>query len=215
VEDRIERAGEVYERAVFGGDASALAASERDLDAVEADVALARGRLIHARYLAQRDTDPEEDPREAVLFERAAELYRALGDVRGEGEALFWIGVVHQVIRQDNEAAVPVLERSRELATQAGDRLTVSYVLRHLGIAAHAAGRLDEARSHLEDSTQIRRDLGFTPGVAANLVGLAYIAAGDGRSDDAKALIDEAGLLAQETAPGIMPHVEEARAQLA
>jgi len=93
--------------------------------------------------------------------------------------------------------------------------LTLSDVLRHLGIAAHAAGRLDVARSHLEDSTRIRRNLGFLPGVAANLIGLAYIAVGDGRSDDARTLIEQAGSLAKDAATGVMRHVEEARAHLA
>jgi len=32
------------------------------------------------------------------LFERAGQLYRDLGDVRGEAEALFWTGCCHQVI---------------------------------------------------------------------------------------------------------------------
>jgi hypothetical protein len=46
------------------------------------------------------------------LFVRAAQLYQALGDVRGEGESLFWVGCFHQVVRGGNDAAVPVLERS-------------------------------------------------------------------------------------------------------
>jgi hypothetical protein len=36
--DRIERARLLYERSVFDGDASALAAADRELDAVEADL---------------------------------------------------------------------------------------------------------------------------------------------------------------------------------
>src|SRR3954469_1763508 len=84
--DGIERARLLYERAVFGGDASALAEADRALDAVEADLAIARGRIVHARYLATR----EEDPSEPALFERAAELYRALGGRprRGRGALL-------------------------------------------------------------------------------------------------------------------------------
>ena len=87
---RIELARQLYERSVFGGDASALAAADRQLDAVEADLALARGRVIHARFLAQRGQDPRppsEDPRELALFERAVYLYQALGDVRGAAES--------------------------------------------------------------------------------------------------------------------------------
>ena len=54
-EDRIERARLLYERAVYGGDADALATADRELDAVEADLSLARGRVIHTRFLAQLD----------------------------------------------------------------------------------------------------------------------------------------------------------------
>ena len=93
-EERLEQARLLYERAVFGGDGSALAAADRNLDAVEADLALARGRVIHARFLQQ----PDEDPHELALFERAAHLYQALGDVRGEAESLFWVGCFHQVV---------------------------------------------------------------------------------------------------------------------
>ncbi|MEU0571505.1 tetratricopeptide repeat protein [Nonomuraea sp. NPDC005983] len=210
-DSRIEQARLLYERAVFGGDAGALETAERELDAVEADLALARGRVAHARFLEGQ----QEDPGEPAAFDRAAQLYQRLGDVRGEAESLFWIGAFHQVVRHDHDAAVPVLERSRELAAQAGDLLTLSYALRHLGIAAHVAGRLDTARERLEESVRLRRELGFLPGVAANLVGLAYIAAGQGRRDDALALVEEAGAVAEASgALGIARSVEEAREHL-
>lgn len=113
---RIEQAELLYERAVFGGDSGALASADLGLDEVEADLALARGRVIHARFLQER----VEDVRELELFERAAELYGRLGDVRGEGEALFWVGTFHQVVRDDTDTAVPAFERALDLATRAG-----------------------------------------------------------------------------------------------
>ncbi|MEN3540164.1 hypothetical protein AAH991_33985 [Microbispora sp. ZYX-F-249] len=208
---RLARAGALYEQAVFGGDPSGLPEAERGLDAVEADLALARGRVAHARFLEDR----EEDPRELELFERAAGLYRRLGDVRGEGEALFWVGCFHQVVRHDDEAAGVALRRSHELAAAAGDTLTMSYALRHLGIAEHGAGRLEAARERLEESVRLRREIGFLPGVAANLVGLAYIAAAEGRRDHALGLLDEAADLAKASgARGIARHVEQARTAL-
>jgi hypothetical protein len=94
------------------------------------------------------------------LFERAARLYRSLGDVSGEAEALFWVGCCHQVIRRDNAAAVPLLERSLELAARAGDADTMAEALRHLGIAVHRTGNLDEARRRLEEATRLRRQTG-------------------------------------------------------
>ena len=159
-DERIERSRLLYERALFQGDRAALVAAGRELDAVEADLALARGWLIHGRFLEQRTADPgkaAEDLRELALFDRAVRLYQALGDLRGEAEALFWVGCCHQVVRRDNAAAVPALDRSLELATQAGDTATMSEALRHLGIAEHAAGRLDAARERLEESTRCAR----------------------------------------------------------
>ncbi len=151
----------------------------------------------------------------ALLFERAARLYRALGDVRHEAEALFWIGCFHRVVRHDNTAAVPVLEQPLELASQAGDKAVMSEVLRHLGIAAHAAQRLEAARQHLEESTRLRRETAQLAGAAANMVGLACNAAAQHRSDDALALLDEAGAIARAgQAHRIVQQVSEARAGL-
>ena len=219
-EDRIEHARLLYERAVFDGDddGAVLGTADRELDGVEADLALARGRIMHTRFLGHRDDDPERaaaDPRELSLFERAAELYHDCADERGEAEALFWVGCFHQVVRRDDLTAVPILERSRQLADAAGDKRTVSEALRHLGIAEHRAGRLGSARERLEESSRLRREIGQLPGVAANLVGLAYIAAADGRRDEARALLAEAAAIAQSTgAHRITRQVDEARAHL-
>jgi hypothetical protein len=73
------------------------------------------------------------------------------------------VGCCHQVVRRDNDAAAPVLWRSLELATEAEDTMTMSEALRHLGIAEHAAGRLEAARLHLEESTRLRREIGAWP----------------------------------------------------
>jgi hypothetical protein len=110
---------------------------------------------------------------------------------------------------------VPFLDRSLELAAQAGDKLTMSEALRHLGIAQHAAGQLDAARQRLEESTRLRREIGLWPGVAANLVGLAYVAAGQGRRGDALALLEEAGAIAGASGARVIARqVDEARAAL-
>ncbi|HEX6528061.1 MAG TPA: tetratricopeptide repeat protein [Streptosporangiaceae bacterium] len=218
MDERVSQARLLYQRAVFSGEAGPLAEAGRQLDAAEADLAVARGRLLHTRLVLRREQDPaaaEEDPGELELFERAAGLYRALGNPRGEGEALFWLGCFHQVARRDNATAVPVLERALELASQAGDTDVMSEALRHLGIAAYAAGRLDAARQRLEESTRLRRETGFLPGAAANLVGLAYIAAAQQRRDDALALLDEASAIAEASnAHRILLQVSQARAEL-
>jgi hypothetical protein len=71
MDERVRRAGMLYERAVFSGDAGPLAEADRELDAAEADQAVARGRLLHARYLLRRDQAPdatEEEPGELPLL---------------------------------------------------------------------------------------------------------------------------------------------------
>ncbi|MFB4286304.1 tetratricopeptide repeat protein [Nonomuraea sp. ATR24] len=210
-EGRIERARLAYERAVYAGDQGVLSEAERELDKVEADLALARGRILHARFLEER----HEDSHELALMERAAHLYRRLGDVAGEAEALFWMGCVHQVIRGDADSAIPLFEQSLELALKADDLGIQSEVLRHLGIADHSAGRLDSAREKLEESVRLRRRIELWAGVAANQVGLIYIAAAQGRRDDALALAEEAYAIAESCgAERIVRQIVEARAQL-
>ena len=77
------------------------------------------------------------------------------------------------------------------------------------------AGDFDDARALLEESTALRRTLGFTAGVAANLVGLIYLAAAQGRSDDARALADEAAELAASAgAVNVSEQIEAARSRI-
>jgi hypothetical protein len=89
--------------------------------------------------------------------------------VRGEGESLFWVGCFHQVVRQDDDTAVPILEQSYELGSQVGDKRTMSDALRHLGIAEHRAGRLDTARQRLEESVGADASGGCAHGCFKNL----------------------------------------------
>jgi tetratricopeptide (TPR) repeat protein len=192
MDERMQRVGELYERAIFNGEYDGIPEADRALDSVEADLLIGRGRVMHCRFLDDR----VERPGELEAFERAAELYRAVGDERGEAQAQFWIGCFYQVVRDDNTSALPSLTDARDLARKTGDDLTVSYALRHLGVTAHTAGDLAQARALLEESTELRRTLGFTAGVAANLVGLIYLAAAEGRTGDARTLADEAAELA-------------------
>ncbi|NUP35247.1 MAG: tetratricopeptide repeat protein [Streptomycetaceae bacterium] len=207
-QDWVARAGELFEAAMFRGDTSALNRSDEELDAVEAPLSMARGKVLHVRFL----NDREEDGRARDLFERAAELYRRLGDVPGEADALFWIGCWHQVVKGDGATGRPYFERSYALARSADDRLTMSYAIRHLGFADKDAGRLDLARERLTESVTLRREIGFRPGEAAGLVALAYLAAETGDLPTAFRHLDEAQAVAEECgAKAVSGWVEQAR----
>ncbi|TCC47897.1 hypothetical protein E0H75_24480 [Kribbella capetownensis] len=106
MDERLVLAAELSERAIFNGEFEKLTAADRELDAVQADLALARGKVLHARFLDNR----VEATQELALFEQAAELYSALGDQRGEANAQFWIGCFHQVVRDDVPASIQPLK---------------------------------------------------------------------------------------------------------
>ncbi len=213
--DRIERAQVLYEHAVFGGDRGALASADRELDAVEADLALARGRILHARFLAGSQEGAEEDPQELALFERAVDLFHTVGDERGESEALFWVGCLHQGVRGEGSTGLPFFEQSYALATSVGDTLTASYAVRHLAFEDLAAGRLDGAQARFDESVRLREELGFLPGVAARKLALAELAGERGDRDAAVALLDEASSIAEDSGShGILRWIEQARAEL-
>ncbi|MFY4717344.1 tetratricopeptide repeat protein [Streptomyces sp. LaBMicrA B280] len=206
--DWIGQAGELFEAAMFRGDPDAPARSDEVLDAVEAPLALARGKMLHVRFLGDRVERPEE----LGLFERAAELYRRLGDGRGEADALFWIGCWHQVVKGEGPAGVPYFERSYALARDTGDRRTMSYAVRHLGFADKDAGRFERARERLTESVALRREIGFPAGEAAGLVALGYLAAETGDPATAFGRLDEARKVAASCgAEAVSGWVEEAQ----
>lgn len=210
-QDRIERVRELYESAMFGGDGSALAAADQELDAVEAAVSLERGKVMHVRFLDDR----REEPRELALFEHAAELYGRVGDASGEADALFWIGCWHQVVRGDGATGLPYFERSYELARSVDDRRTMSYAVRHLGFAAVEAGRLDRAREALTESVALRREIGFVPGIAAGLVALAHLCVDTDDREAAVRYLDEARSVAEQCgAKGVLGWIEQARTRI-
>ena len=126
------------------------------------------------------------------------------------------MSIYHQVVRDDNDRALPYLRRAQALAEQAADRLTLSYVVRHLGFAELAAGRLEAARPLFEESVRLREELGFVPGVAAGKLALAELAAAAGDRDHAVKLLDEASALAEASgARGVAHWIEQAREGLA
>jgi len=205
---RLERSKSLYERAVFGGDPAAIDEGLSLLDGVTADLALARARLLHARFLV----DEQPDPRELALAEEAAALFEQVGDARGQGEALFWVSMYHQVCLGDHATATPLLTRALALATAAGDDLTRSYIVRHLAFVEMNAGDLAAARPLLEESVELRRKVGHQAGVAAGLLALAHLAHEQGRTADVPALLDEAAATAATAdAAGVRKWITESR----
>lgn len=211
VDDPLARADLLNEQALFAGDADARTAAARELDRAEARLLLERGRVLHAAFLAER----EEDPRELEFFEAGLALAKTSGDERLVAEALFWIGIVHQVVRGDNAASLPFFEESYAMASELGDRKLVSYAVRHLGFVHATAGRADEAWAAFEESVRLRREESFEPGVAAGLLTLGEIAAEQGRPEQAHELLAEARETAERSgATAFLRRIEAVQAEL-
>jgi tetratricopeptide (TPR) repeat protein len=212
VDDPLVRADLLNEQALFTGSADARAEAVAELDRAEALLALGRGRVLHARFLVDRAA---EDPAELEAFERGLAVAERLGDRGLEAQALFWVGLVHQVVRGDHVAGTPYFERSYELAHELGDTVTMSYAVRHLGFADTAAGLHERAWERFRESVELRRAAGFLPGVAAGLFTLGEVAAEQGRPDEARALLEEArGLAEQVGAEPFLRLIEAALAEL-
>jgi tetratricopeptide (TPR) repeat protein len=197
-QDPLERADILNEQALFTGSAEAREAAARELLRVEARLAQEQGRILQAAFLSERT----EDPRELELFCRSLELAREAGDERLESWAEFWIGIVHQVVRDDHDRALPHFQAAYDWAKAGGDTLLRSYAIRHLGFAWYEQGQREVGVRALEESLELRREDGFLPGVAAGLLTLAEIAAEEGRPEDARELLTEAKDAADSSGAG-------------
>jgi tetratricopeptide (TPR) repeat protein len=205
-DDPLLRADLFNEQAMFGGVEEARGEAARELDRAEARLEAERGRLLHARFLVDR---AEEDPRELEHFVASLAAARRAGDPRLEGWARFWIGLVHQVVRGNGEAALPDLEAAYEASLATGDTLLQSYAIRHLAFAWYETGHHDDASRGFEESLQLRRADGFLPGVAAALLALAQVAREQGRAEEATQLFTEARQTARAcNATGILPAID-------
>jgi tetratricopeptide (TPR) repeat protein len=205
------RAARCYDDATFGGRPELVVEGERELDVVEADLALARGKLLHARFL---DGRVNRDERELPLFELAVELFGKLGERAKLADALFWVGCCHQVVLDDEATALEHFHASYDLAAELGEDVIRSYAVRHLGFAALSTGELDLAETRFDESLRLRRDAGAPAAtVAAAIIPLAVLAEQRGDLGRAGHLFAEATRIAEDNrAVGVLDWIERARA---
>ncbi|RIQ18407.1 tetratricopeptide repeat protein [Jiangella rhizosphaerae] len=122
-----------------------------------------QGMALHYRAIdAGLDAlDPAVVEAEKEQFRRALAFRRALGDRAGVAESLFGLGLVHQVLRRDWDAAEPYFFEALTEADQHADLLTRSEAHRHVGFFhLVVTGRPDVAVGHLRHSLALRQELG-------------------------------------------------------
>jgi tetratricopeptide (TPR) repeat protein len=162
---------------------AALGAGDRR---IEAFVLTRRGAKLHSTFLADRSRG--EPPGEMQLFEDGLAIRREIGDEPGIAESLFYVGLVHQVVRGDSATSLPYFRESYERARADGDDLLASYAIRHIAFATHQEGDLDRAEAEFRESLELRQQVGWIPGVAAAEFALAELVRERGRDEEALAL---------------------------
>ena len=160
-----------------------LEASAPGDPAVEAFVLDRKGLKLHGEFL--RDRSAGEPPDELPLFERALGIRRDRGDEAEIAESIFHVGLVHQVVRGEQERSRPFFEESYERARTAGDRLLMSYAIRHVAFCDQEAGDLERAEAGFRESLALRAEAGWVPGIAAAQLGLALLLEDRGSHDEA------------------------------
>jgi tetratricopeptide (TPR) repeat protein len=143
------------------------------------------GWLMHFRALAAGIENADPDAEEA-LFQRALAIRREIGDQAGIAGSLFGLGLVHQVLRGDWEAAMPCYGEALALAEEHGSDLLRSECHRHVGFFyVYIDGQLEEGIRHLQASLDLRERWGDERWTPSGLLALGQAKALAGRRDEA------------------------------
>jgi tetratricopeptide (TPR) repeat protein len=114
-----------------------------------------------AHYYRALNTGVGDADTALTHFQQALALLSATHDTRGICEALFHVGLAHQVLTKQIDQALEYFTRALQIAEQHDYKYEKSYLVRHLGFIAQSSGDLDLARRYLEESLALREAIGF------------------------------------------------------
>jgi tetratricopeptide (TPR) repeat protein len=124
-------------------------------------------------------------------FLRALELYRNVGDLYGQGNALDSLAWVHTQTN-DFTAAVARCEEAHAIYRQTGHRDGQARALDSLGVAHAGLGQYEQAISYGQQAAALHQDAGDGIGQAHALRSLGRCHAGAGQYDEAITRFQEA-----------------------
>jgi hypothetical protein len=146
-----------------------------------------------------RDARVAED-----LAARAARLRQTAPDGGRAASATFFAGLIADNLRADPATAQDLFTEALTAAEQAGDALTESEALRHLGYWASQRGDTTRARQQWERSAELRQQAGAVPYVLSQYLLLAGLARDAGEQARARTLAEEAGRWARVLGIGLL-----------
>jgi predicted ATPase/DNA-binding SARP family transcriptional activator len=153
---------------------------ERDARPGKAFVLLQMGRMLE-------HSDREEARR---LCERSLALYRALGDLWGQANALNLLGYVHRLLGAYDQAR-QLCEGSLAIRRTLGDQSGIADSLLELGWAAILQARFEQGERLIRESLAIRREIGGRAVIAEGLLRLGVTLFWLGRFAEAHSLLEE------------------------
>ena len=153
-------------------------AVDRDRLLYRAERAFFEARAIHTQR------SPAASWEAAAKYEQAARLFRELGAVRDEADALFFLGRLYLNLRQPAAGQV-ALERARGLYAALGDRQFLAQSLNTLGICDRELDDFAGAQERFGDALRIWTGLQDRAGEAAALLNQGNLDQLSGRRWDA------------------------------
>jgi tetratricopeptide (TPR) repeat protein len=164
------------------------------------------GKLASGSAVEGTDIDAEER-----LFRQALAHSQDADETGGTAQALFGLGLVFQVLREDWMTAMPYYWQALGLVsgTESEDDLYLrSEVHRHVGFYYLVEDvQPSEAVRHLQLSLDLREELGDPRRIPSGLTALAEAELSAGGQDRAIDLLTEA--IAQAHAAGLLPRVSQ------
>jgi hypothetical protein len=138
------------------------------------------------------------------LATRAARLAEEAPDAARAASAVFFTGLIEDNLRGDGQAGRAAFAKAAGLARAAGQDLTESEALRHLGYHASVAGDPELARQQWERSMRLRQRAGCVPYVLAQQLLLAGLARDTGDVEAARVLAGQVRGWSRELGIGLL-----------
>jgi len=151
-------------------------------------------------------TDPEGIG--LTLLHEALDLYRALGDERGQANVLWGMGN-RQYFGNDPDAGVAELTEALEIFRRVGDRTMEAWAIHMLGASKLRLGDTEVSRGHFVAALRLFHESGDAAGLTLVLDDLAAQAAHDGDPERAARLWGAARALTASTGAGLALYVDQ------
>ncbi len=152
--------------------------------------------------------DADDDQTGLLYLEQARDIFRRIGDRRGEGNAVWGLGNYLYFRRAPGNGE----EQFRETLTifgEVGDRTMEAWALHMLGTSLLRNGHVDEARGHIAHAIRHFHAAGDASGLTLTFDDMSAVAVADGDLPRAARLRGAARNLTVETGAQLAGYVED------